>query len=677
MQPNRSAIADHIMFLFGDPGDYKDGLIEIAYTPHDSGAVNKAEFFSLDQIEKAIDFAVTTNSRPGVNVYIGAALRSPDTPPFGRSSADDFYAAPAIWCDLDDPGAATSAKTKYAALPPSLIVVTGRHPDMRAQAWWKLMFHETNAAEHNQNLAHICAALGGDRAVVDPARVMRLGGTIAWPKKDGRIPELTEVKRPDNPTVMVMSERFKGFFPNVSMSAAGQGSVPATPDGKPRSLITHRLKYPELLERTRTPGHWHANMRDAVASMVSSKWTDEQIRLACAPYCNAGASDPDLTRLITTARTRWAAPDPSTNQIRLDTGEIKPLTLLYADDITPVTETSDFVENTLRDNEFSVIYGESNCGKTFFMLDLAMHVALGRPWRGRQVDQGGVIYAALEGGHGTKNRIVAFKQHHEITDTIPLAIIPSNINFLDAEGDIMSLIAAIEDAKQRIGNVRLIVIDTLARAISGGDENSSMDMGQLIINADLLRARTSAHISFIHHSGKDAAKGARGHSSLRAAVDTEIEISRPDPGSPSLVKIVKQREMEMTEDMAFSLKAITLGVNQRRKDVTSCAVIPADVTPRKAEKTLTAIERFVLDALVDCLLSNGVTRSVHKDMPQVQCVTYFELYKSLESRGFKELINKEGDIDAKTIKASTNAARIGLKNKGKINFDSRFLWLAS
>ena len=260
MQPNRTAITDHIQFLFGNPGDYKDGLIEIAYTPHDSGAVNKAEFFSLDQIEKAIDFAATINSKPGVNVYIGAALRSPDTPPFGRSSADDFYAAPAIWCDLDDPGAATSAKTKYAPLPPSLIVVTGRHPDMRAQGWWKLMFPETNAAEHNQNLAHICAALGGDRAVVDPARVMRLGGTIAWPKKEGRIPELTEVKRPDSPTVMVMSERFKSYFPNVSIPTTGQESPPATLDGKPRSLITHRLKYQELLERTRTVSYTHLTL---------------------------------------------------------------------------------------------------------------------------------------------------------------------------------------------------------------------------------------------------------------------------------------------------------------------------------------------------------------------------------------------------------------------------------
>lgn len=679
--PNRDAMLEHLQFLFSNCREYQDGRIEIAYTPPDSGAVNRAEWFDVTDLENAADFAARINAQDGVNVYIGAAIRLPDSSPIGRSSKDDYYAATALWCDLDDPGAAVAAKERYADLPPSFVVVTGREPDLRAQAWWTLMHPETSIPALEDNLAHVCAALGGDTAVVDAARVMRLAGSIAWPKKPGRIPEITEIKKPIKPTLMVMAERFQSYFPGAvsQLTTAAAGGV----DGKPRNIITGKLKYPELLERTRQPGHWHYNMRDAVASMVSSQWTDEQIKLACAGYCIGGATDPDLLPLIASARQKWNVPEPERNiqpeQYDPVTGEIKGrvLPLLYADDVQPVTDTSDFVEDLLREGEFSVIYGESNCGKTFFMLDLAMHVALGMKWRDKEIEQGGVIYAALEGGHGTKNRIVAFKQHHGITAPIPLAIIPSNLNFLDAEGDIQALVEAIKGAKERLGNVKLIIIDTLARAISGGDENSSMDMGQLIINADILRSLTGAHIVFIHHSGKDAAKGARGHSSLRAAVDTEIEISRPDTDSPSLIKVVKQREMEMIEDMAFSLKSIVLGVNKRRKEVTSCAVIPCDVVTVEKEVKLTSIERFIFDSLVDCLIANGTTRNVQKDAPPVQSVTYFELYASLEARGFKELIDKEGDVDAKTIKAATNAARLGLKNKGKINFNSSFVWVVS
>lgn len=684
LSPNRDDMLKHLQFLFSEPAEFKDGKIEIAYTPSHSGAVNQAEWFDLSELEKAADFAFKTNSQQGVNVYVGAALRNPDTFPGSRSDINDYYAATAVWVDLDDPGTAEAARAKYAGLPPSLVVVTGRHPHLRAQAWWHLGYPEENAATHKENLAHICAALNGDKAVVDSARVMRLAGSLAWPKKEGRTLELTQLIIPENPTYMVLSERFKSYFPGVQpplthSTSGGVGHVIAN-DGKPRNIITGKLNYAAMLEKTRTPGHWHYNMRDAVASMVGANWSDEQIRMACAAYCMGGATDNDLSVLIGTARNKWNVPDPQTQtqpeQYDTVTGEIKKRTLelLYADDIEPVTAASDFVEDVLRDKEFSVIYGESNCGKTFFMLDLAMHVALGRTWRGKQVDQGGVIYAALEGGHGTKNRIVAFRKRHGITEKIPLAVIPSSVNFLDKDGDMQALIDTIKGAQGRLGNVRLIVIDTLARAISGGDENSSMDMGQLIINADMLRAVTGAHISFIHHSGKDALKGARGHSSLRAAVDTEIEISRADTLSPSSIKIVKQREMEMIDEMGFSLERVELGMNDRNKEVTSCVVIPATVVETVREVRLTAMQKFMYDALIEALTSYGQTRNLEKDMPPVKCVHYDELRLVLEKRGFKEMLATEKKTTAEQVKSATQTARIGLKDKGKANFDGSYMW---
>jgi RecA-family ATPase len=71
----------------------------------------------------------------------------------------------------------------------------------------------------------------------------------------------------------------------------------------------------------------------------------------------------------------------------------------------------------------------------------------------------------------------------------------------------------------------MIVLDTLSRVIAGGNENAPDDMGQLIGNCDRIRAEARAHVMLVHHTGKDEARGARGHSSLRAATDTEIEVS--------------------------------------------------------------------------------------------------------------------------------------------------------
>ena len=86
------------------------------------------------------------------------------------------------------------------------------------------------------------------------------------------------------------------------------------------------------------------------------------------------------------------------------------LPIEYFADVEASLDAADFVEGLLVERAMSVIYGESGSGKTFFALDLAMHVAGGLPWRGREVDQRGVLYLALEGGHGIRNRIAAFKR---------------------------------------------------------------------------------------------------------------------------------------------------------------------------------------------------------------------------------------------------------------------------
>ena len=690
----------HLEFLFNDANEYQDGKIEIAYTPSHTGAPSRASYFNIDEIDKATDFAFNINAVDGCNIYVGAALRNPETAPMGRSSSDDYYCATAAWVDLDDAGTPEQAKGLYKDCPPSFATVTGRTPHVRTQFWWKLDEPETEPNELRTSLSKLCGTLHGDRAVVDHARIMRLGGSIAWPKKEGRIPELTEVIIPTGATPKVSLARLNSCFPIASLltHAGNDGeasNIVNFQDGKPRNIITGKLEIRTLLEKTREQGHWHFNMRDAVAHMVSSNWTDEKIKMGCAPYCDGGESDHDLSALITSARTKWNVPEPQdqhtiytpintpiANKGIPDPIAIKPFPLLYADDIQASLETNDFIEDVLCENQFSVIYGESNCGKTFFCLDIAMHVALGKQWRDKEVEQGGVIYAALEGAQGTRNRIVAFKKHNMVYNDIPLAIIPSNINFLDGEGDIASLVESIKQAKSRIGDVKLIIIDTLARAMAGSDENSGQDMGALIRNADAIREVTGAHIAFVHHSGKDALKGARGHSSLRAAVDTEIEISRSDTSSPSNIKFVKQREIEMINDMAFKLEVVTLGENKRGKEVTSCVVVPCDIPSQKDDARLTPVQQFIYDAIIDAHITYGRERQLIAGIPPIKSISFDELNNVLMERGYKEFLDKEKadgtfKTGAEQMKNHTTNARVALHKKGKISSNRGFVWMTN
>lgn len=676
MTPNLNVITQHLNKLFGDIREHDDGLIEIAYSNTNSPAVNKATLFTLENIEKAAQFAFDKNTNEGVNVYVGAALRKPETFPGARTTKKDYYASSFIWCDMDDKTAAEEAKTKYNKLPPSFVVVTGRHPHLRVQAWWRLAIEEQDIEKLEHNLDFACKALSGDPAVVDAARVMRLAGTIAWPKKEGRVPELTELATPNNATKIIFGEKFKDYFElSGNPTALTQNNT-----NNNKKDLTGRFKINELLEATRQEGQWHLNMRDAISSMVGRGWSNEQIVIATNPYRRDKSLTEDLiSPLITSAREKWGVAEPEASILKpLKSNPEQTDIQEYFTDVSNMTwepRADDFVQGLLTKGGFSVVYGESNCGKTFFIFDIAFHVAEGREWNGRRVNKGNVVYICLEGSRGLEGRVQAYKK--EINpDITGLLISQKHIDFITSEEDIDELERAINTAKEKLGDISLVVVDTLARALGGADENSGQDMGLLVKHADYIRKMTGAHICFVHHTGKDKLKGARGHSSLRAAVDTEIEISREEGSDYSNIKVVKQRDLKMDEDRQFKLKQVVLGVNSYGEDITSCVVEPYKATAEQKTVKMNDVQKFIYDSLIDALQRHGTGKRVYgKDGPFVQCVTYDELREVMEERGFKEVMATENKTTAQQIKSATQSARLYLQRHNKISFDGQYVWV--
>ena len=292
-------------------------------------------------------------------------------------------------------------------------------------------------------------------------------------------------------------------------------------------------------------------------------------------------------------------------------GDTPPLPLEYFDDIHISLDARDFVQGVLVEQSSIVVYGESNSGKTFWVTDLALCIAAGIPWNGRRVEQGGVIYCVLEGGHGFRNRVAAWKaQHDTLTGPVYFAAIPASINLLDPDADTENLIDAIHRAAEHMGiPVKLVVIDTLARAMAGGNENAPEDMGALVGNMDRIRTATKSAVKFIHHSGKDAAKGARGHSSLRAAIDTEIEVTVGEDGQTRAATIVKQREMKKGDVFAFSLDVCEIGLNRHGEAVTTCLVkheeVSSETTTR--HKALSGHAQRALEVLTTIIAGQGET----------------------------------------------------------------------
>jgi hypothetical protein len=256
---------------------------------------------------------------------------------------------------------------------------------------------------------------------------------------------------------------------------------------------------------------------------------------------------------------------------------VEPFPIVPIADINDAHPVADFVEGLLTEAGASVLYGPSNCGKSFWILDLAACVATGGRFRDElDVDQGAVVYVALEGRTGVQNRIAALKAAGRLPNSAPLFLCFAHVSLVE-HGHADKLAASVKLAANRSAlPCRLVILDTLARAMAGADENKGADMTFAVASIDAVRSATSAHVCVVHHCGKDEAKGARGHSSLRAAVDTEIEVLRAEGETISTVRVTKQRDLQVGEPMPFSLRSVELGKNTRGKAITSCLVVHED-----------------------------------------------------------------------------------------------------
>jgi len=245
----------------------------------------------------------------------------------------------------------------------------------------------------------------------------------------------------------------------------------------------------------------------------------------------------------------------------------------HFNDLEPQLQSGDLVHNLLTHGDVSVVYGASNVGKSFWVLDLAAHVANNVPYRGESRVQGGiVVYVTLEGGRAFSNRIEALKIKAKLNPGGHLYVINSAFALLDGE-DCNALLNAVNEITDKWPiPVCLIVIDTLGRAMAGGDENSSVEMTKVIRAVDGIKTKTGAHVMLVHHAGKNEARGARGHSSLRAAIDTEIEIHIPDGSALTCVEVRKQRDLPVIAAMQFKLETVILNTNNYGENVTSCVV---------------------------------------------------------------------------------------------------------
>jgi RecA/RadA recombinase len=225
------------------------------------------------------------------------------------------------------------------------------------------------------------------------------------------------------------------------------------------------------------------------------------------------------------------------------------------------------IKNVIPNANLGVIYGASGSGKSFFAFEMAAAIARGIEWRGHKTTKSKVCWVAAEGQEDMRKRVAGYCLHHgvdpkELTNLYFVANAPNMMELTDARALVKQI---------RIqGEFDLVVMDTLAQVMPGGNENSGEDMGKVLGHCKEITRLTGAMVELIHHSGKDESRGARGWSGLRAACDFEFEVIRADEERVAI--ITKLKGGADGGEFGFRLETIVVGEDEDGDDETTCVV---------------------------------------------------------------------------------------------------------
>lgn len=296
------------------------------------------------------------------------------------------------------------------------------------------------------------------------------------------------------------------------------------------------------------------------------------------------------------------------------------------------------VRGILGRGELVMLFGPPASGKTFIIISVALSVAAGVKWHGHDVHAGLVVYVAAEGAAGLGLRLKAWIEFNKSERDLRMRVVEQPVQFMQEE-DVDGFIEALKELSDR---PVLVVIDTLARCIDGGDENTARDMGVLISGCDRIRLATGASVVLVHHSGKNS-DSERGSSALRGAVHTALAVSRSKDGGVSL-SCVKQKDGVGFENLAFDLQVVDLGMDAEGYPISSCVLSPKWLGTQGGEShgPLGATSLKMCQTLWDSFFENGATSEQWRTASGVSKSTFYRRRKELVDQGYVARFEHKG-----------------------------------
>lgn len=567
LRPNADAMYEALTFWFKL---CSRGQIELGWRDPATKTLNRFKRFELDEIEEAVSFAYDINTQPGANMYFRVCTLK-DMP--GPTTDEHFLQAPGAHIDHDDAGSVEKLRTHALAIRPAYLVITGRDPEVRGQTFWPVDDPITDPAIVRELNSRLAQHFEGDPAVVNPTRLMRLPGSIAWPVKKGRTQtEITQLLWPTEQRLQrVDADALLAMLRQIGTPELPEQSQQATETEENSATsreVTHTgtLKLPEtpfpgseqwtppvrqnapvsqLIDATKQDGTWHNSVLRLVGSWINRGLSDKEIHLFAPALTRPGYTQrqthEEIQKMIEGARQKWKLPDrdpfadaaPQTHPEGIWTDD--------SDDLDDIPQRPWLVPGIALRGAVTLLSGQGAGGKSSFIVGLTTCMAAGVAY-GKIVpvkalrpanynveddrDEQRRRYAAFLGATGHIDRAA-------IRNVIRIG--PEGVGTLfqrDPDTGIVTPTKAMEDLKTLVEQqgIACLVVDPLSE-LHTADENDNTGMRSILAAFRGFAKDTNTAVVVLHHDRKGVGVAGdvdrmRGASALQGAARIVLTLTR-------------------------------------------------------------------------------------------------------------------------------------------------------
>lgn len=292
----------------------------------------------------------------------------------------------------------------------------------------------------------------------------------------------------------------------------------------------------------------------------------------------------------------------------------------------------------MHQKSLTVIYGASGAAKTFMAVDMAVHLAAGLPWFGKRArEKSGVIIIANEDAEGVQERLHAAAKHIGVD----IAELPINLSLVAA-----NMTKSKEEVTERVKEMRaelkafcpelrhfVVMYDTMLATWLGMDDNAADGIGAVLEDVRGVQDGGMS-VVLLHHTGKDAQRGMRGHSSLFGAADCALLVEYDGLARQYRMVVTKRRRGSVGEELAFELEIVGIGFDEDGEGLNTGVIRPVALREDRAEGvSLSDSQKLALHALERAVAEDGVVHNagtVHGAHQAVDFETWRKSYYAMK-----------------------------------------------